>query len=177
MTFFSMNNHSGHKPPRIGVFSTQWPVLPPACLLLTLQMDFPISWLDAHGTLVLLGAWRSVTAKPRNNYFIGKRVEGFWVSCPLALGQEWFLLFALKHQDCALSQAETILRGGLLFGKCPNHVSIPGLSLGPKGTPSSTQCKCSLAVACGPMPSEGPGVWWYLTWRHTPVHLICVRLH
>lgn len=95
-------------------------------------------------------------------------VEGFWVSCPLALGQEWFLLFALKHQDCVLCQAETILRGGLLFGKCPNLVPIPGLSLGPKGTPFSTQCRRSPAVACGPMPSEGPGVWWYLTWRPTP---------
>lgn len=57
------------------------------------------------------------------------------MSCPLGLGQELFLLSALKHQDSALCHAETMLKGGFLFGKSPNLVSLPCLSLGPKGTP------------------------------------------
>lgn len=128
MTFFWISHHSGHEPPRTGVFSPQHPVLPSACLLLTL----PISWFDAHGALVFIGSFEVSDSKAQEQLLYGKRAEGFCVSCPLGLGQEWFLLlsWSTKILHCV---CRNHAKRGVVLWQVPKSWISSMLKFGVKG--------------------------------------------
>lgn len=124
MTFFSINNHSGHEPPRIGVFSLNDPVLPPACLLLTLQMTFPISWLDAHGTVVFIGSLEFSDSKAQEQLFYWKESRRTLSLLPTGLGSRMVSAVCPEAPRSRIVPSRNHTKGVCFWQRCPNHVSF-----------------------------------------------------
>lgn len=172
---FQYHNDSSHELPRIGVFPTQGQscLQHVCCWLFKWPFLFlgPMPWdFNFIGSLEVSDskAQEQLLYWKENRRILGVPSTGLGARMVSAVCPE-------TPRFCPVPCRNHAKRGFSVWQVLKSCISSM-LEFGAKRN-SSTQCKCRLAEACGLTPSKGAGFWLYRTSRHTPVHLICVRLH